>query len=474
MKPIQLFGAGTGHKSLVACAQRRLNCYWEIQTDGDKANAVIYGTPGTLLQATLPNIMRGMRVVGSLLTIVNGSIVTQLNSALSQTNLSGSLTSSNGRIGMSSNATQIIIVDGVAGYTITLPSGAVTAISDAQFPNGCRSVTYVGGYFIVEKPNTAQFWVSDLNNGASWSALFFQSAFSSAENLVAVDSDHGVLILFGRTYIEYWVPNEALDFPFGSLQSAAQQFGLAAINSRVHINNGIAFLGQNTQGQHQVFFIDLIGSYAPQKISNADIESIINDLTIKDDATSLSYMIDGHPMFYLTFPTDMVSLFYDFSTGIWYEAQTGVATTGRYYGDITQTFLGVTYVSDYQSPNLYKFDGGIYTDNGTPIKRQLISRHLGDGNQGSIDELFIDMETGVGLQSGQGSNPQIILDVSKDGGRTYGNQRYLNIWPVGQYLNRVIARRVVNGRDPVVRLTMTDPVKFVVVREGATVSGGFQ
>ena len=474
MKPIQLFGAGTGHKSLVACAQRRLNCYWEIQSDGDKANAVIYGTPGTTLQAVLPNIIRGMRVSGSLMTVVNGSIVSQLNTALGQTLLSGSMTSMSGRVSMDVNATQMIIVDGIAGYIITLPSGAVTAIADADFRNGCRTCTYVGGYFIVERPSTAQFWVCDLNNGLSWSALFYQSAFSSAETLVAVDSDHGVLILFGTTYMEYWTPNGALDFPFGALRSAAQQYGLAAIWSRAHINNGIAFLGSNPQGENQVFFLDLISGYAPQKISNSDIENIIRSLSVKSNATALSYMVDGHPMYQLTFPTDNISLLYDFGTSIWSETQTGVALTGRHVGDIAQTFNAVSYVSDYSNANLYKVDPDSYTDNGTAIKRQLVSRHLGDGNQGSIDELFVDMQTGVGLQSGQGSIPQIMLDVSKDGGRTYGNQRFLPMGVVGQYENRVIARRVVNGRDKVVRLTMTDPVKFVITREGATVSGDYQ
>lgn len=474
MKTIQLFGAGTGHVPFTATAQRRLNCYWEIQTDGDKANATIQGTPGTILQAALPNIIRGMTTVGALLTVVNGNIVTQINSALSQTNLSGSLSTGSGRVSISANATEIMIVDGTAGYTITLPSGAVTAIGDAQFPNGARTNTYVGGYSVVEKPDTAEFWVSDLNNSTSWSALFFQSAFSSAEPLVAVDSDHGVLILFGTTYIEYWSPNGALDFPFGAIRSAAQQYGLGAIWSRSKINNGIAFLGNNPQGEYEVFFLDLMSSYSPVKISNSDIESIINGFSVKSNATSLSYMIDGHPMYQLTFPTDEISFLYDFSTGIWSQTQTGVATTGRHVGEISQTFNAISYVSDYANSNLYSFDSETFADNGIAIKRQLVSRHLGDGNYGSIDELFFDMETGVGTQSGQGSDPQLVLEVSKDGGRTFGNQRFLSMSRVGVYDQRVIARRVANGRDVVLRLTMTDPVRFCMNREAANISGGFQ
>ena len=128
-------------------------------------------------------------------------------------------------------------------------------------------------------------------------------------------------------------------------------------------------------------------------------------------------------------------------------------------------------MSDYVNGNLYQISPTTYTDNGIPIKRLLQSKHLGDGNNISIDELFLDMETGVGLQNGQGSNPQIMLEVSKDGGRVFGNQRLLGFGKVGQYQSpRAIARRVANGRDIVLRVSMTDPVKFVIVREGAMIT----
>lgn len=475
MKPISLFGASIQSKSIVATAQRRVNCYYEITTDGDKNKTVIYGTPGLLLVSTFTYHIRAWRVVGTLMYVVDGPLVLSVNLSFVATALSGVVSNNNNNASMSNNATQLIIVDGIAGYTSTLPAGAVTAIVAPAFPNGATTVTYVGGYFVVEAPSTNQFWVSALNDGTTWPATFFQSAYSNPEYLVAVDSDHGVLILFGAVYLEYWYISGALDFPFSSVQSAAQQWGLAAKYSRAKIDNSIVFLAQNLQGQYQVMQLALLNSYAPKRVSTSDIEAIIANLSTPSDATALAYMTDGgHPMYQLTFQSAQRSFLLDLSTSIWSEAQTGVATTGRHVGDLSVTFGADTYMSDYNIPNMYKISSSSYTDNGTPIKRMLQSRHLGDMNIFSVDELFFDMETGVGLQSGQGSDPQIMLEVSKDGGRTFGNQRMSSIGMVGQYdAPRPLFRRVVNGRDCVIRLSYTDPTKFVVTREGAIVNQGY-
>ena len=471
MKPIQLFGAGVQSKSAIVTAQRRLNCYYEITADAEKNTVVIYGTPGLTLVAAFTFHIRGALVIGSVVYISEGPYVTKADLSFTKTTLSGSIPNNTSEVSMSSNATQLVIVDGVGGYISTLPNGAISTIS-SNFPNGATTITYVGGYFVVEKPATSQFWVSNLNDGTTWQALQFASAISSANPLVAVDSDHGTLILFGPTYIEYQYLSGAT-FPFSPIQGSTQQWGLAAKFSRAKIDNTLIFLAQNLQGQYQVMQMDLRSSYAPQRISNSDIENMIAGLASPADAIALSYMIDGHSMYQLTFQSAKRSIMYDCSTGIWNETQTGVATTGRHIGDLSFTLGANTYLTDYTLANVYKVDTTNYTDNGVPIKRLLRSKHLGDGNEFSIDEVFFDMETGVGLQRGQGNDPQLMLDISKDGGRTFGYQRFIPLGKVGQYAApRVCVRRVANGRDIVLQLSMTDPVKFVLARASANIRPG--
>lgn len=412
-------------------------------------------------------------MVGSNMYVCEGPNVTKVDLSFTKTTLSGSIANNSGNVSMSNNSTQLILVDGLAGYTSTLPSGALTTIVSGGFPNGATTVTYVGGWFVVESPGTNQMFSSALNDGTSWSALNFASTFSGSDNITAVDSDHGILIVFAPSYIEYWAASGGSTFPFAYIQGSAQQWGLAAKYSRAKIDNTLIFLAQNLQGQYQVMQLDLRSSYAPIRISDSDIENLISKLATPSDAVALSYMIDGHSMYQLTFQSAARSLLFDTSTGIWSETQTGVSTSARHRGDLSVTFGTNTYVTDYQNTNLYKIDPTSYTDNGTAIKRLLRSKHLGDGNRFSIDELFLDMETGVGLESGQGSDPMIMLDISKDGGRTFGYQRFISLGKVGQYASpRVVARRIANGRDIVLQLSMTDPVKFVLARAAANIRPG--
>ena len=108
-----------------------------------------------------------------------------------------------------------------------------------------------------------------------------------------------------------------------------------------------------------------------------------------------------------------------------------------------------------------------YTDNGATIIREVITRHiLSQFNRVRISLLYIDMETGVGLQTGQGSTPMIMLSSSKDNGRTWSAERWAQLGQVGTYLTRVIWRRFGSARDYVFKIRMSDPVKFVIT-EGA-------
>ena len=170
-------------------------------------------------------------------------------------------------------------------------------------------------------------------------------------------------------------------------------------------------------------------------------------------------------MYQITFPTDNRTFLYDMTTGIWSEMQTGVTQNyaTRHQANYCAQVNGVTYVSDYQNGNIYWFDENTFTDNGTPILRQLTTRHASSNfNVFGIDELYFDMDTGVGLQSGQGSDPQIMIACSKDNGRTYSTDRYMSLGTVGSYLTRVITRQWGTARDFVFRIQMTDPVKFIL------------
>lgn len=462
MKPLPLFGSGIQSYSAVATSQRRLNCYYDPRVDGDRGSIVIRGTPGSALFITLPTApIRGWKVVNGLLYVVAYDTLYSVQSSGVATKR-GTLLSNSGRVEIQDNGVQVIIVDGVYGYVYTIATTTLAKITDVNFPNGATTICFLNGRFQVEKSGTRQFIVGQLYDGANWTPYTFATKENESSNLVAVETTNGNLILWGAASIEFWQDVGTSPLPYQRINGATQSWGLAAVASRALLLNTEFFLGVNPQGRVQV--IELQG-YTPTPISTSDIDSIINKFRIVADATALCYVIDGHSMYQITFPDGNRSFLYDAKTKLWQEVQTGIALTGRHFAQYGISFNSVNYVCDTTSGNIYKLDQNYYTDNGLPIKRQLRSKHVRmDGNVFGVSELYLDIETGIGLQTGQGSDPTMMISVSKDGGRTFGPQRMVAMGRVGQYLSpRLITRRWGMSRDFVWEFTVTDPVKFVVV-----------
>jgi hypothetical protein len=89
------------------------------------------------------------------------------------------------------------------------------------------------------------------------------------------------------------------------------------------------------------------------------------------------------------------------------------------------------------------------------------------------DALQLDCETGVGLDgSVQGSDPQVMLRWSDDGGHTWSSEHWLPMGALGNYGLRVIWRRLgvtTQIRDRVYEISGTDPIKINILAAELTV-----
>jgi hypothetical protein len=84
----------------------------------------------------------------------------------------------------------------------------------------------------------------------------------------------------------------------------------------------------------------------------------------------------------------------------------------------------------------------------------------------------LDIETGVGLTVGQGSDPVVVLRWSNDGGHTWSNERTGHIGVQGAYDQRVLWNRLGHARDRVYEVSGTDPVKIVITGAYLDASAG--
>ena len=330
-------------------------------------------------------------------------------------------------------------------------------IVDEDYPNA-ETVTWQDGYFVINPPDSQRFYISDINNGFLWDALDFASAESNPDDIVVVASDNGNLHLFGELSTEFWTNTGSLDFPFERISGGANEWGCAARESVVKYDNTLAFLAKNRMGE---VIVARMNGYLPQRISNPELEHIINAYPSVSDAVAYSYMLGGHPMLVLNFPSAQKTWLYDGLSDCWSMLKSN--DIPRHRTELGINYLNRIIVTDYENGNLYRLNSDSYTDNGEPIVFEVITRHLQENNDRvTCDSIQVNLEAGVGLQNGQGENPQIMLQISKDGGHTYGVERWVSMGASGQYTTRANWHRLGQARDWVFKFRITDPVKRVI------------
>ena len=109
------------------------------------------------------------------------------------------------------------------------------------------------------------------------------------------------------------------------------------------------------------------------------------------------------------------------------------------------------------------------------IRRLRRAPHLSDEQKWLFHRKFqLDLETGVGLNDGQGECPQIMLRWSDDGGHTWSNEHWRSAGRMGQYKRRAIWRVLGRSRDRIYEIVVSDPVpwnllgSFIDVDEGTS------
>jgi hypothetical protein len=161
---IPLLGGAYQSRSLVAGAQRSVNLYPEFNEPSGTPPVPVthYPTPGLRIVSQAPIVGRYRAVYratnGDLYVVVNSSVY--FVSADYVWTLLGTITFGSNSLGIADNGLCIVIVDGSStGWTIDMATRTFGVITDPSF-YGATSVDYLDTYFIFNRPNTAQFYIS--------------------------------------------------------------------------------------------------------------------------------------------------------------------------------------------------------------------------------------------------------------------------------------------------------------------------
>lgn len=460
-------------RSVNVNAERAINCFLEYDQGSPRAPVALYGTPGSVLMLTLPTYpVRGCLQMGAYSYWVAGNTVYRVDNGFSYTTL-GTISTSAGRVSMATNGTEVLIVDGAQGWLAT--ASALTQVVDVDFPAGVRQAEYQDGYFIVTGDGTQSFYISETpNSGVDWNGTDFASAEGSPDNTIGIISNHRELWLFGGSSTEMWLNTGNASFPFERNGNAFIEHGCEASNTVAKMDNSVFWLGENLIGGAMVLRSQ---GYQPLRISSHALEHAMQNYDALDDAFAFTFQMEGHSFYALFFPSANASWLYDVATSQWTEwsyRNPATGSNGRHRANCHVYFAGEHLVGDFESGNIYALRLDAYDDNGDPMLflRRTQCMDSPEGERNFYDAILIDMETGVGLATGQGSDPQIMLRYSNDGGHTWSNPKYKSIGATGEYGKQVKFGPTGAGRNRVWEISITDPVKRAVMGAKARLTRG--
>jgi hypothetical protein len=461
LKPVPLFGLGNFSRSAPVNDQERVNLFSEIETDPQRGSKItLYSPPG--LTATVnygAEPPRGIWSKGDFKYVVNRNKLWKEANDGTAVEV-GTLLTSGGLVDMSDNGTQLCIVDGTYGYIFTFATDTLAQITDPGFPANPTSVTFLNLRFLVTSADTGQYQWSAINDGTSWDALNFATEESNPDNLLRGIADNGQAVLFGDFTTGFAGATNSDDEAgaFGRIGASALEFGLAARWSLDKFDQSLIFLCKSRLGGVQVA---TLSGYSLQVVSTPDIDTLFSSYAGIESATGFSFRYQGHSFYQISFPSENVSWRFDGRNGSWDKVD---SSGGMHRARLQVNHQNRSYVTDYETGQCYLFDPDAVTDNGATIARQFIGRHLMAGNVTRFAELWIDMEVGVGTETGQGVNPQVMMQVSKDGGKTWGNERWASMGALGDYKARATFRRLGKSQTSgewLFKFRVTDPVKVV-------------
>ena len=469
-----ILGSAYVARSVNAADNRMVNLFPEIVPEGGKEPAFLQRAPGLALLATLgTGPIRGMWTYGNYGYAVSGNTLYQIDSnwnAVAKGTVAGS-----GPVSMADNGTQLFVAANPQGYIYNSNIDVFQQITDPDFP-GAGTVGYIDGYFVFNEPNSQKIWVTSLLDGTAVDPLEFASAEGNPDNVVAVFVDHREVWVFGSNSTEVWYDAGLLDFPLTRIQGAFNELGCAAPYSIAKMDNQVYWLGKDARGQGIVY---RAAGYIGQRVSTHAIEWQMQEYLDISDAVGYTYQQDGHSFYVLNFPSANTTWVYDVATGAWHErASFANGQFNRHRGNSQMYFNSQNVIGDYQNGKLYKFDLDVYADDGAPQKWLRSWRALPTGANNLArtiqHAMQLDCETGVGLNLGQGSDPQVMLRWSDDGGHTWSNEHWKSMGRIGRSGYRTIWRRLgatLKIRDRVYEASGTDPVRIYIMGAELLLSG---
>lgn len=460
--PIPLAG-GTYKSISAAYSAQSTNNLWFESIGGGRSATVMHGFPG--LKAFSPDalgVSRGLGVHNGNLFIVAGDSLYSVSSGGVVTFI-GAISEA-GQCCLVSDGNYLVITTGGDAYYY---DGTLHTITDADLES--PNTACFNNSRIIYDGNNGRFCVADVGQPWSIDGLNFATAESAPDGTVAVFDHKQYVYICGTNSIEPWYNSGSGNPPYDRVNGAVMSTGLGAAYS-VGKNEGYAY------------FIDSNGT--PKRISGITLDdisdnSIANEIRQYDtyaDAVGFCYKLNNENFYQVNFPTANKSWVYQESVNIWSERSSG---SGMHRANSYAKCYGKHLVSDYETGQILELDFETRDDNGEYISRERATQTLHggmvdpslEGKPVTMSRLELVLEAGVGVVTGQGETPQVMLQWSDDG-VTWSNELWVSCGAMGKRYWRAQWFCLGQFVSRVYRFRLTDPVKCAWISCNADVEVG--
>jgi len=423
-----------------------INCYLEISNKGDFVR-ITRAPCFRLLNTVGTGPIRGFYETAGIIYMVSGTEFYRCTvSAFGAFNavLKGTITGQNGSVVMASvgaDTPQVLVLTSGVGYIYKELDGSFTEITDVSFEPD-YGVTAFNARFWLNRPNSNEFFGSDIDDGLNYDALFFASADNTSDVLKNLKALNTELVLFGSKSVERWQDiGIATGFPLRRVQGGTINRGIGAARSLAQFENSLFWLADDLT-------VRTLVNGDMDKISDLSLETQIGQYNKPTEAIGFVVDYTYYKAFCLTFPQNNVTWCYDIMRRLWHKRDSVGVDCWRIGCSVQAS--NITLLGDRFNGNVYAMDNTVYSEAGTQTPMTFITASThNDAAASTCAYLELVADMGVGTISnvneiGQISNspvqPMMSCARSTDGGATYRWLPDRTLGAVGSRNNKIIWR----------------------------------
>lgn len=408
--------------------------------------------------------IRGMFEVRDKLYVASANKFYSVDSLKNSTAL-GTITGALSSVRIDANgadSNEVVVLSDKDGYVWNTSSSVFTQITSANF-DADVGIASLDQRMYFNQPGSNIFFGSAVADALTYPALSRASAEENPDEIKYVVSPKANLWVMGKRILEYWKPisDQSGIFPIRRVNGASISRGVLASRSVVVWEDKVIWLADDkTLRSLTTRATDMrkISSLAFEQALQGDGTARLPGYLNPDDAEAFFLDLPHSKQYVITFPTARVTWVYDFATGLMHKKSSD--GLGKWRGGSSALFADKVLVGDALTNNIWELSK-TQDANDNPQEFVLTTPPV-FGSKGAIFITEMELIAEIGVGPGIVDPTEILVEYSKDGGRTFKNYPNLRFGVIGDNKHRILARsfgRVKRHDEFVLRFRVPDPTR---------------